>query len=96
MVKEKEKKLKGNIIKLKEKYALNHKEDDQKKKVRILSRVGKARSKKWGRSYNVKDVNTGEVYWLNLDEWEVKREEETAEGLWGERERRITRSEGVK
>ena len=38
MVKEKEKKLKGNIIKLKEKYALNHKEDDQKKKVRDKER----------------------------------------------------------
>ena len=28
----------------------------------------------------------GEVYWLNLDEWEVKREEENEEGLWVERE----------
>ena len=55
--------------------------------MRILSRAGKARNKKWGRSYNVEDVDTGEVYWLNLDEWEVKREEETAEALWGERER---------
>ena len=77
----KEKEIKINIIKFKEKYALKHKEDDRKKKVRILSREGKARSKKWGRSYNVEDVDTGEVYWLNLDEWEVKREEETAEAL---------------
>ena len=82
----KEKEIKINIIKFKEKYALKHKEDDRKKKVRILSREGKARSKKWGRSYNVEDVNTGEVYWLNLDEWVVKREEENEEGLWGERE----------
>ena len=50
--------------------------------MRILSRAGKARNKKWGRSYNVEDVDTGEVYWLNLDEWKVKRKEETAETLW--------------
>ena len=87
VVKEKEKQLKWNIIKLKEKYALRNKEDDRMKKVRILSRVRKARSKKWGRSYNIEDVDMGEVYWLNLDEWEVKREEKTAEALWGERER---------
>ena len=47
---------------------MKHTEDDQKKKVRILSRVEKVRSKKWGRRYNVEDVDT-EVYWLNLDEW---------------------------
>ena len=57
----------------KENYVLKHKEDDRKKRVRILSRAGKARSRKWGRSYNVEDVDTGEMYWLNLDEWEVKR-----------------------
>ena len=33
-------------IKLKENYALKHKEDDQKKKVKILSRAGKANNKK--------------------------------------------------
>ena len=54
--------------------------------MRILSRAGKARSQKWGKSYNVKDVDTGEVYWLNLDEWEVKKEEENEEGLWVKRE----------
>ena len=59
-------------IKLNENYALKHKEDDRKKKLKILSRAGKANSKKWGRSYNVEDVDTGEVYWLNLDEWEVE------------------------
>ena len=85
-VKEKEKQIKGNIIKLKEKYALKHKEDDRKKKVRILSRAGKVRSKKCGRSYNVEDVDTGDVHWLKLDEWEVKREEVNEEGLWGEKE----------
>ena len=53
---------------MKENYALKRKEGDRKKKVKILSRAGKAKSKKWGRSYN---VDTGEVYWLNLDEWEV-------------------------
>ena len=62
---------------------MGHKEDDGRKKVRILSR---ARNKKWERSYNVKDVDMVEMYWLNLDEWEVKRKEETAEPLWGERE----------
>ena len=62
-------------IKLKENYALKHKEDDRKKKVKILSKAGKAKSKKWGRSYNVEDVDTGEAYWLNLDEWELDKEE---------------------
>ena len=85
-MKEKETRKKENIIKLKENYVLKHKEGDRKKKVRILSREGKARSKKWGRSYNVEDVDTGEVYWLNLDEWEVKKEEENEEGLWVKRE----------
>ena len=55
-------------IKLKENYALKYKDDDRKKKVKILSRAGEAKSKKWGRSNN---VDTGEVYGLNLDEWEV-------------------------
>ena len=71
---------------------MKHKEDNRKKKVRILSRMGKVRNKKWGRSYNVEDVDTAKVYWLNFDEWEVKREQENDEGLWGERERRIGRS----
>ena len=57
---------------------MKHKEDDRKKKVKILSRAGKPKSEKWGRSYNVEDVGTGEVYWLgwmmrkilNWDYWE--------------------------
>ena len=73
-------------IKLKENYALKH-EDDRKKKAKTLSRAGKAKSKKWGRSYNVEDVDTGEVYWLNLDEWELDNEENIEVGLLGERER---------
>ena len=73
-MKEEERRKKENRIRLKEDYALEHKNNDRKKKVRILSRAWKARSKKLGRSYNVEDVDTGEVYWLNLDEWEVKKE----------------------
>ena len=42
----------------------------------------------------MEDVDTGEMYWLNLDEWEVKREEENEEGLWVEREK--TARSGVK
>ena len=57
MVKEEEKQIKGNIIKLNEKYVSQH-EDDQKKKVRILSKAAKARSKKWG-SYKIEDVDMG-------------------------------------
>ena len=56
---------------MKENYALKHEEDGRKKNVKILSRAGKAKSKKWDRSYNVEDVDTGEVYWLNLNEWEL-------------------------
>ena len=80
-LKEEEKQKKENKIKLKENYVLKHKEDDRMKKVRILSKAGKVRSKKSGRSYNMEDVDMGEVYWLNFDEWEVKREEESEERL---------------
>ena len=34
----------------------------------------------------MEDVDTGEVYWLNLGEFEVKKEEENEEGLWVKRE----------
>ena len=63
-LKEEEKWKKEKKIKLKENCVLKYKEDDWMKNVRILSRVGKARSKKWGRNYNMEDVDTGEVYWL--------------------------------
>ena len=61
VLREEEREGREKKIKLKENYALKHKEDDRKKKVKILSRAGKAKSKKWGRSYNVEDVDTGEV-----------------------------------
>ena len=64
--------------------------------MKILSRAGKANSKKWGRSYNVEDVDTGEVYWLNLDEWEVENEKDIEVGLLGERERRVRSKKGGK
>ena len=80
---EKEKQIKGDIIKLKEKYVLKHMEDDRKKKSENTEQSReKARSKKW-EEVIAEDVDTEEVYWLNLDEWKVKRKEENVEGLWG-------------
>ena len=55
----------GETIKIGKKYTLKSKEDKQERKVKILSRAGKAQSKKWGRSYNVEDMETEEVYWLS-------------------------------
>ena len=39
----------------------------------------------------MKDMDTEEVYWLNLDEWEVKEEEEERMDCW-ESERGATES----
>ena len=50
------------LIKIGEKYQLKSKQDNRERKVRILTRAGKAKSKKWGRSYNVEDMDKEEVY----------------------------------
>ena len=50
------------IIKIGENNQLKSKQDNRERKVRILTRAGKAKSKKWGRSYNVEDMDKEEVY----------------------------------
>ena len=61
---------------------MSSREDEGERQVRVLSRAGKARSKKWGRSYNVEDEETAERYWISFDDWKIEeevREEESEE-----------------
>ena len=46
-----------------------------------LSRAGKAKSVKRGRSYNVENLETEERYWLNLDDWDLEVEKGEVECL---------------
>ena len=45
------------------------------KHVKILSRAGKAGGK-WDKAYNVRDLDTQEEIWINLDDYTVREETE--------------------
>ena len=59
---------------MEELYKLQNKDDEREVRVKVLSRVRKARSMKWGRSYNVENLETEERYWLNLDDCDLEED----------------------
>ena len=48
---------------------IRNKENENNKMIEIISRAGKATSKKWKNSYNVKDIETGNIEWINMEEY---------------------------
>ena len=61
----------GNVrtIKMGERYEIKSKEDGSVKKVKILGRAGKTSSKKWSNSYNVMNLETGELGWKYMRQY---------------------------
>ena len=59
---------KKTVVKIRGTYKLRNKDDEREVRVKVLSRAGKAKSVKWGKSYNVENLETEERYWLNLDD----------------------------
>ena len=60
-------------IKIGEGYQCRKKDNGDRMKFRILSRAGKISSKKWGDSYNVENLESGEKKWIDLREYkEIK------------------------
>ena len=53
-----------------ERYEIKHKESGQRREVEVISRAGKATSKKWSDSYNIRDLGTGQTRWINMREYE--------------------------
>ena len=51
-----------------ERYEMEHKEDGQKREIKVISWAGKATSKKSGDSYNVQNLNNGQINWVNMRE----------------------------
>ena len=74
------------VVKIGGTYKLRNKDDEREVRVKVLSRAGKARSVKWGRSYNVENLKTEERYWLNLDDWDLEEEKGEVECLLVDRE----------
>src|SRR5215469_16111224 len=56
----------GISIKKGERYNITNKETQEEKIIKIISRAGKATSKKWSDCYNIEDVETGQKHWINL------------------------------
>ena len=68
----------GNAPTLKrgERYEIKSKEDGSVKKVEILGRAGKVSSKKWSDSYNVINLETGELGWKDMRQYKEKYRKE--------------------
>ena len=67
---------KKTVVKIRGTYKLQNKDDEREVRVKVLNRAGKARSVKWGRSYNIENLETEERYWLNLDDLDLEEKEE--------------------
>ena len=51
-----------------ERWKMINKNTDESIVVKILSRAGKVNSKKWKDSYNIKNLENGEIKWIDLRE----------------------------
>ena len=73
-------------IKIGERYQCRKKDNGDRMKIRILSRAGKVSSKKWGDSYNVENLESGEKKWIDVREYKkikmLGEEEEVWLGNW--------------
>ena len=65
-------------------YELVHRENGQKREIKILSRAGKAKSKRLKDSHNIKVLDSGQINWIDLREYrDFRRIPEEEEVLLG-------------
>ena len=56
------------LVKKGERWKMINKNTEESIVVKILSRAGKVNSKKWKDSYNIKNLENGEIKWIDLRE----------------------------
>ena len=50
-------------------YEIDHKKDGKKREIKVISLTGKATSKKWGDSYNIQNLDNGQISWVNMHKY---------------------------
>ena len=52
-----------------ERYEMDHKKDGKKREIKVISLSGKATSKKRRDSYNIQNLDNGQISWMNMREY---------------------------